>query len=65
MGTANPPVFIHAAPKCLAASLREMADLVEAGSHEIREAEVYYDTAENGEHLTLYRVVHAPGRAES
>lgn len=45
MGTAKPPVFIPASPKCLAASLREIADLVEEGSREIREAEVYYDTA--------------------
>ena len=65
MGTAKSPFFISASPKCLAASLREMADLLEAGSHEIHEAEVYYDTAEKGEHLTIYRVVHAPGRAET
>ncbi|MEN4931808.1 hypothetical protein ABEI22_22195 [Erwinia billingiae] len=64
MGTANPPFFIPASPKCLAASLREMADLLEAGSNEIHEAEVYYDTAEKGEHLTIYHVVHAPGRAK-
>ncbi|QEW34557.1 hypothetical protein D0N50_22835 (plasmid) [Erwinia billingiae] len=64
MGTAKPPVFIYASPNCLAVGLREMADLLEAGSHEIHEAEVYYDTAENGEHLTIYHVVHAPGRAQ-
>ncbi|MGE9552885.1 hypothetical protein ACQPT2_17100 [Erwinia amylovora] len=65
MGTANPPLYIPASPKCLAASLREIADLIENGSLEIREAEIDYDTAENGEHLTIYRVVHAPGRAKS
>lgn len=65
MGTAKPPIFIHASPKWFADSLREMADLMEAGSNQIHETEVYYDTAENGEHLTVFRVIHAPGRAES
>lgn len=63
MGTRKPPEFVHVSPKCLADRLRELANLVETGSREILETDIDYATSSDGQHLTLYHVVHAPGRS--
>jgi hypothetical protein len=55
MARAIPP-YVPVSPACLAAQLREIADMIESRSPFIRSIEQYYTSGETGERLSVVHI---------
>lgn len=55
MARATPP-YVPVSPACLAAQLREIADMLESRSSFIRSIERYYTSGEAGEQLSVIHI---------
>lgn len=55
MARAAPP-YVPSSPACLAAHLREIADMLESRSPFIRSIERYYTSGEGGEQLSVIHI---------
>lgn len=55
MARATPP-YIPVSPACLAAQLREIADMIESRSPFIRSLEHYYTSGEAGEQVSVIHI---------